>query len=349
MPVRPPVFCAVADSAYFLGAVALINSLRLTGHEGEIAFLDVGLSESERSFLEREATVHPGPEGAGWLSVFVKPTLAKLYPDRTVALLDNDLVITGSLEPLLSAADAGNVAAFEQPDTTRWFGDWEQLFSLRAPLRRGRYANGGCVVLSSSRWAQLIERWLELGDLVGAARANRPFLLRAEEVSVDPMGYNEQDTLNALLMSEVPEYAVQLWPHELTPFWEERDQVRVVDKASLRCQVAGATPVFLHATGQPKPWQANGWLRLRFLAFNRLFARVLVADDVALRLPASALPPWLRPGLFGRILGDSAAVLARAVPAALALVPRGVRSRITTAGRARVSGTGPRSVGDPPS
>jgi hypothetical protein len=340
---QPPVFCAIVDSAYFLGAVALVNSLRLTGHTGEIAFLDVGMDARQREFLEQAAMVHDGPAGAGWLSVFVKPMLVKLHPDRSVVLLDNDLVITSSLEPLLSAADEGKIAVFEQPDSTRWFAEWEQLFALREPLRHGPYVNSGCIALSTSRWREFLDRWYELGQSVSAARAGRPFVLRPQEVVSDPVGYPDQDTLNALLMSEVPESAVRIWPHKLTPFWEERHDVRVLDPHSLRCGVDGQTPYFLHSTGQPKPWQPKGWLRLRFFAFNRLLTRVLVGEDVPLRLRPEQIPPWLRPGLRGRLLETSAACVARIAHESMAIVPEEIRARVVAPIRARLSGTGARA------
>jgi hypothetical protein len=340
---KPPVFCAIVDSAYFLGAVALVNSLRLTGHTGEIAFLDAGLNKSQRAFLEQEARVHDGPIGTGWLSVFAKPMLGLLNPDRVVVLLDNDLVITESLEPLVRAAEEGGIAVFEEPDPTRWFAEWEQLFSLRQPLRRGRYANGGCVALSTGRWRGFLERWNELGESAAAARASRPFILRQQEVVSDPMGFNEQDTLNALLMSEVPESALRFWPHSLTPHWVERRDVRVIDSRSLRCEAKGQAPLFLHFTGQPKPWRPRGWLRLRFRAFNRLLTRVLVCEDAPLPLPPEQIPPWLRPGPRGRLLEHSGAAIARVAYGSVAIVPRGLRTRLTAAIRSRLSGTGARA------
>jgi hypothetical protein len=336
---HPPVFCAVVDRAYFLGAVALVNSLRLTGHTGEIAFLDVGLEPDQREFLEQEATIHEGPPDVGWLSVFVKPKLGLLFPDRTAVILDNDLVITGSLEPLVHEAEKGAIAVFEQPDPTRWFAEWQDLFSLGQPLRPGKYVNGACVVLSTTRWRGFLERWHDLGEVVAGARAGKPFVLRPDEVVSDPVGYNEQDTLNALLMSEVPESAVSLWSHELTPWWDDRNKVRLVDSHSLRCEMDGRSPFFLHSTGVPKPWQRGGWLRSRYLAFNRLLTRSLVGEDVPLRLRADEIPRWLRPSIGGRLLESSGASVAGITRYSAALLPDAARARLMSPVRARISGT----------
>ena len=343
MDSGPPVFCTVADRAYFLGAVALVNSLRLTEHAQEIALLDVGLDDRQRAFLDREATIHEGPAGVGWLSVFVKPLFADLYPDRSLVLIDNDVVVTRSLQPLLDAAAEGKIAAFVQADSSRWFAEWETLFRLREPLRHGSYVNGGCVALSSARWRPFLDRWRELGESVAGDRAARPFLVPQQEARADPVGYNEQDTLNALLMSEVPESAVELWSHLLAPSWEERDEVHVVDATSLRCWVDGEEPFFLHATGQPKPWQPKGWLRLRFDAFSELLRRVLTGDDVALRVPSAWLPPWIRDDARGRLLDASGAAAARALRASSAVLPEPVRARLVAPIRARFSRTGARA------
>src|SRR2546427_8322912 len=50
-------FYCVADERYFLGAVALINSLRLVGHRERIVLLDCGLNEDQRDLLGREAVI----------------------------------------------------------------------------------------------------------------------------------------------------------------------------------------------------------------------------------------------------------------------------------------------------
>jgi hypothetical protein len=339
---QPPVFCAVVDDAYFLGAVALVNSLRLTGHTGDIAFLDVGLAPDQRAFLEPEAAIHPGPANIGWLSVFVKPILGSMFPGRIAVLLDNDIVITGSLDPLLDDAERGKIAVFEQPDSNRSFPEWEALFSLKQPLRRGRYVNGACIALSTSRWQRFLERWYALGEVVAADRAHRPFLLRPEDVVADPIGYNEQDTLNALLMSEVPESAISFRSHQLTPWWEERQEVRVVDRRTLECDMGGQKTLFLHSTGQPKPWQRWGWLRLRFSAFNQLLTRVLTGEDVPLRVPIADIPLWLRPGSGCRVLEHSGASAARVAHASLSVIPMEQRTRVTGAARAILSRTGAR-------
>src|SRR4051812_49061180 len=60
------VFYCVADARYFLGLVALLNSLRLHGHPEPVYVLDRGLTGSQREHLaphvelvEANDDVHP--------------------------------------------------------------------------------------------------------------------------------------------------------------------------------------------------------------------------------------------------------------------------------------------------
>ena len=46
-------FYCVADERYFLGAVGLINSLRLVGHTEPIFLLDCGLTAAQRRLAGR--------------------------------------------------------------------------------------------------------------------------------------------------------------------------------------------------------------------------------------------------------------------------------------------------------
>ena len=47
----------VSSQAYFLGTAALLNSLRLTGNEGQVVVLDAGLMPEERAVLEAHTNV----------------------------------------------------------------------------------------------------------------------------------------------------------------------------------------------------------------------------------------------------------------------------------------------------
>ena len=53
-PPAPVGFFTIADANYFLGLVALVNSLRLQGHADPITVLDLGLQTDQREALETE-------------------------------------------------------------------------------------------------------------------------------------------------------------------------------------------------------------------------------------------------------------------------------------------------------
>ncbi len=53
----PLAFYCVADDRYFLGAVGLINSLRLQGHAEPIYLLDCGLDPRQRELLAAHVEV----------------------------------------------------------------------------------------------------------------------------------------------------------------------------------------------------------------------------------------------------------------------------------------------------
>ncbi len=55
-------FYCVCDSRYFLGAVGMLNSLRLLGHDEPVFVLDCGLTEGERRRLAGHATVVAAPD-----------------------------------------------------------------------------------------------------------------------------------------------------------------------------------------------------------------------------------------------------------------------------------------------
>lgn len=331
------VFYAVADARFFVGAVALVNSLRLTGHDAPIVIIDTGLEAEQVEFLSRVCVVKSFETEANQLAVFSKPSLWSLETDRTVVMIDTDVIITGSLASIIDKADAGSICGFADAYATRSFPEWEELLGLEAPLHPQTYLNGSFVALSMKRWRWLVKRWAESSARVQTQRAEREFLLHQDEVASDPVGFNEQDTWNALLQSEAPEDAVSVHPSELAPTWVDRRSVRVIDRTGLHVEAFGRRTLYLHCTGTPKPWQRFGWSRPRYKAFDDLLPRVLFADDVALRLEPSSLPLRTRGTVTGRLASSVTDVVASSAYGALQLIPGGLPARITHALRTRVS------------
>jgi hypothetical protein len=119
-----------------------------------------------------------------------------------------------------------------------------------------------------------------------------------------PFEVPEQDALNALLMSEVPDEAQFVVPSEsqnvLAP--DGLREVEILDAKSLQTRYRGETPALLHYGMSPKAWESRGWRRLRSDdAYIKLFPRLAFATDVPLSLRESDVPVWLRPRGVGRM------------------------------------------------
>jgi hypothetical protein len=83
-------FYSVCDSSHFVGAVALLNSLRLTGHDEPILLFDAGLTAEQRDSLAPHVTLLPAPTGTP--TVFLWPLGPLEHPARVAILLDADSI-----------------------------------------------------------------------------------------------------------------------------------------------------------------------------------------------------------------------------------------------------------------
>jgi hypothetical protein len=285
-------YFTVSTHRFFLGTVALLNSLRLTGNAGELVVLDAGLAPDERELLSARATVFTPPNAADVHPVVMKTFAHLLQPSGTVAVIDSDIIVTGSLDHVLALARTGRICAY--PDVpavrSRWFPEWETTLRLRSPLRRDVYVNSGFVAFSTDHWPHLLERWREACQLIPA---------HAMWGSRSPFNAPDQDALNALLMSEIPREALALLP--------DGEQVvggggRVEDLETLRSTSEGRPAKILHLIDSPKPWEPAGFLRLAPTDYVRLLRRLLLAPDVALRLDPGRVPLWLRPDRGGELM-----------------------------------------------
>ncbi len=145
---RPDVgFYCVADRAYFLGAVGLINSLRAVGHREPIFLLDCGLTAAQRELLSPHVSlVEAERDTPPWLLKTVAPLA---YPADVMVLIDADMIVVKSLTPLLEEAARGKVVAFEN-NIARFVPAWGELLDL-GPVRRRPYLCSAVVALSASR------------------------------------------------------------------------------------------------------------------------------------------------------------------------------------------------------
>lgn len=279
----------VADGRYFLGAVALYNSLRLTGNSMPVAIVDAGLTPGQRAMLMPHVDLVEGPRDRH--PAFLKTRACDAFAEPVACFLDADVIVTAPLDALVGQAEAGVVLASRDLQPSRWFDEWASIYGLRAPLRREPYRNAGVVVVHRGEFPDLVPRWQECGDRVARTWVST----MGPDDSVSPIWFRDQDALNALLMSEVPAGAVAPVPGVALRTGDLLS-TRVVDAARLRCRRGGRPVGFLHSLAQPKPWDAAAGRSLPGNAYTRCLRRALMSDDVALRLPSAFLPPWLRRG-----------------------------------------------------
>jgi hypothetical protein len=288
-----PVFFTVSDSKYFVGTVALANSLRLTGNPGNLAVLDLGLTPDQRRRLGTAANVVDLPADVAlrhpW---FAKPLAHRFRSSGVLALIDSDMVAVRSLAPELGSAAAGKIVVFpsHEVDRDRWFAEWEADFALAEPLRRGRYLNSGFVALSLDRWPQLFPRWERACKRIPPEEVGVEFVRRSRFAGGD------DDALNAILRSEVPESALDVRPDNESILHDALRNVDILDPRSLECSYRGRPPALLHFALRGKPWQWQAWRRARTDdAYMRLLPRLLFARDLPVRVEPEEVAVWLRP------------------------------------------------------
>ncbi len=231
------------------------------------------------------------------------------------------MIVTRSLADIAALAADGRICAFPDPlpHRGRWFAEWEEMLELRAPLRRRTYLNAGFLALSIDHWPDLLTRWWQLCERV----PREQFFGRFEQ----PFWAGDQDVLNAILSSEVPEEAIAELPADGEAYPEELLETVVVDERTLRCELHGQPISILHYSLAPKAWQRKALVRLRDDAYVRLLPRLLFGDDVAVRLEPKSVPLWLRPGVRARAVIRGADLTHGGVRGAVHALPGPVRAR----------------------
>jgi hypothetical protein len=313
-------YYTVSNHTYFLGTVALLNSLRVTGNEGALYVLDAGLAPAERAALDGPATVVSLPETRGNPALF-SPYPHLLGPSGVVVVIDSDIIVTASLDPITALAREGQICvcpAWTEDARKRWFAEWEQQLQLRAPLRRGEeWVHVGFVAFDTGHWPGFLERWWDVSGLVPS-----------EDIFKDgrvAFSAGDADALNSLLMSEIPRAGVAI----LSPDDEVYvGNAKVDDPRTLASSVDGRPARFLHVPDRPKPWERRGWLRRGGVTYLRLMRRLIFGTDAALSLKADDVPIWLRPGAVGKVALSTAGVLSGALNFVAQRVPERLGERL---------------------
>jgi hypothetical protein len=275
-------FYMVADSRHYVGLVALINSLRLVGHDEPIYVGDCGLAPVESGRLAEHVTLVPA--GGAKAPHLVKTVAPLTYPADVLILVDTDVIVTRPLTPLIDSAGEGKLVAFADRVSHRFDAAWSGLLEL-GELRRQPYVNSGLVLAERGLGTSLLEHVAAGCDRVEVERT-----VIGNGTPDYPFYYLDQDVFNALLATYPPEQ-LKLVEHRLAPF-PPFPGLTMVDEATLRCSYDdGGEPFALHHITR-KPWLTA----TRWNLYSRLLARLVLAEDAALRLRSDELPLRLRPG-----------------------------------------------------
>ena len=281
--IAPSAFYCVADERYFLGAVGLINSLRLVGHDEPIYLLDCGLSAEQRDRLEPQATLISRPgETPPWLLKTVAPLER---PAAVMVMLDTDMVATRSLAPLIERARPRRLLAFRNP-IDRFVPEWGELLEL-GPLRRGPYLSSAAICA---------ERMLatEVLGLIEDRQGRIDFELTHWRRNVPGYAftYADQDVFNAVLATRIEPDRIEALEARLSPT-PPFAGLKLADERTLRCAYADGVEPYLVHHHVAKPWLE----RTHHGVYSQLLRRLLISDDVAIRVPQEQIPLRLRSGL----------------------------------------------------
>lgn len=294
-------YVTLTDERFFVGTVALVNSLRITGNRDDIFVVDAGLTSNQRNRLAAAVNIHRlDLSDSRVLPAFLKPWALLAAPPGHLVLLDSDIIVTESLESPLAAAADGQIYAF--PDgparlhNRRFEEVWTAELRLRRPLRIQPYVNSGFIALDSLRWKALLERWIELCGEVSEERSQLPHWIPSHEADAHPFAYLDQDVLNAILMSEVDQHVTLIGDWRRAGVPKPEDTTRIVDRLSLHCESDGGRTILLHHFAHPKPWFSEARGCLTYGPYDELLVRLLSGPDLAIELPDDAIPVWLRRG-----------------------------------------------------
>jgi hypothetical protein len=296
-PGLPPrSFYCLADGRYFLGAVAMINSLRLAGHTERIVLLDCGLEERQRDMLRREAEILPADHSSPHVPPFLQKGRAVLSrPATAMVVIDADMIVVRSLDPLFRLAEQGKVAAVADVLSGRFSDQWRSALRL-PPVRRQPYVNSGLIALpfdAGTRLMRLVEEALPAVDV------GRSFWTHGAED--DPFLFLDQDVINALLASEFPSDLLAVLPSRLAP-QPPFEGLSVSAGKPLRLRYPdGEEPFAVHHTMR-KPWLD----RIPANAYSELLGSLLLDPKLPIRLRPGDVPRRLRAGGLGAL--DRAAI-----------------------------------------
>jgi hypothetical protein len=290
-PRVPAAFYCVSDSNHFLGFVALVNSLRLSGHEEPVVLVDAGLLPEQRSALAEHVILIPAPTDTH--VIFLKQHGPRVYPAEVMILLDSDIIVVRPLDDLVDAAEKGRLVAFvdNEPDADRYFPEWAEALGVDS-VRRHPYINAGQVIVPFALAERVFGAWAD-----GQAKIDvgQTWHARVERGS-NPFYFGDQDVLNAVIGGCLGPDEVVIRENRMAPN-PPFSGLRLVDARAVHCEYAdGSQPYLLHH------FLAKPWLTITPAnAYSRLMTRLLLAPDVSIRVAPGLVPLRLREGRLAAI------------------------------------------------
>jgi hypothetical protein len=275
-------FYCVADARYFLGAVALVNSLRLLGHREPINLLDCGLTAEQRDLLAAEVTLVDGPDE---VAPALLKTIAPLErPAAVEVILDTDLIVTRSLAGPIEQAAAGKVVSFRN-SSDRFVPEWGDFLDL-GTIERGPYLDFAALTLPGTRAEELLPL---LKELQGRVEIDRTYWGSREPDY--PLLYADQDVMNAIVAARVPKDDLVVLDTRLAPV-PPFAGLEVTDAEALRCEYGDGTQPYVVHHHMVKPWLEPTHSGV----YSELMSRLLVGPGLAVEVPQSEVPSRFRAG-----------------------------------------------------
>jgi hypothetical protein len=284
-------FYCVCDERHFFGLVALVNSLRLQGHDDKVYVLDCGLERWQRAVLAQEREVAVFKVGGATHPMLLKTMLPLAHPAHAMILVDVDVIFTGRVDSLVEEVErSGKALLFPNDRIDRFQPAWELLGF--GPPTPHTYVASGQMILPAEDGGRILTLWAQ-----GLRRLSaEPELAGSGLSEEDAFFFPDMDVLNALIGPAIQSDSFILADTATTAYWPF-EGLRVSDLERLGVESAdGSRPVLLHHI-LDKPW--NGLVAPN--AYSRLMTRLLCDKDVALRAPLWRIPYALRGGIGGGV------------------------------------------------
>jgi hypothetical protein len=281
----PCAFYLICDSKFFIGAVAVLNSLRLVGHDEPVFLVDAGLEKWQHDALSRHVELMVVRNGIP--PIMMKMIGPETYPADVAVVLDSDVIVTRPLTELIEIAASGRLVAFvnNAPNDVRFFPEWSSVLEL-GPMRRQPYLASGQLVVPATLGKRLFGPWEEGQTKVDAERT----ILGRGKLS-DPFYFADMDVFNAVVSSRFEPQEIVMLENRLATIPPFHD-LELVDRERLLVRYPnGEQPFLLHHI-MAKPWLRSTRTNL----YSLLLPRLLLAPDVTLRLRPDQVPLRLREG-----------------------------------------------------